>query len=168
MNGGNNMGMVQAEITLINSWDEGKERSGIIGASEIRKVTITAVVDTGAATLVINEEIRKKLGLEIKSHRIVTLADGSKKDYSMTEPVTVMWKNRDTVCSAYVLPNSPCVFLGAIPLEGLDLTINPKRQELIGAHGEEQTGYVFYCGGNFVAQCGGNFVAKCAGNFVAR
>ena len=159
MNGGNNMGMVHAEITLINSRDEGNAKCGLIGASEIRKLTLTSVVDTGAATLVINEEIRKKLGLEIKNHRIVTLADGSKNDYAITEPVTVMWKNRDTACSAYVLPNSPCVFLGAIPLEGLDLTINPKRQELIGAHGEEQTGYVYQCGGNFVAECAGNFVA---------
>jgi hypothetical protein len=27
--------------------------------------------------------------------------------------------------------------LGALPLEGMDLTVNPKRNEVVGAHGEE-------------------------------
>jgi hypothetical protein len=33
------------------------------------------------------------------------------------------------------MPDAPDVLLGAIPLEGMDLTINPLR-ELVGVHGD--------------------------------
>jgi hypothetical protein len=32
---------------------------------------------------------------------------------------------------------TPDVLLGAIPLEDMDLVVNPAKQELIGAHGDE-------------------------------
>ena len=131
------MGFVHAEITLKNAVDEANAQRGIIKESEIRQTTLTAMVDTGAGTLVINEEIRQLLGLEIKAFRQAKLADGSLNKCGLTEPVCVQWKNRDTICQAMVLPNSSTVLLGAIPLEGMDLIINPVSQELTGAHGEE-------------------------------
>ena len=33
-------------------------------------------------------------------------------------------------------PREEDVLMGAYPLEGLDLTVNPKRQEVAGAHGD--------------------------------
>jgi hypothetical protein len=36
-----------------------------------------------------------------------------------------------------VLPDATDILLGAIPLEGMDLTINPKR-ELVGVHGDKE------------------------------
>jgi hypothetical protein len=36
-----------------------------------------------------------------------------------------------------VLPGAEEVLLGAIPLEDMDLIVNPARQELTGAHGDE-------------------------------
>ena len=131
------MGLVYADITLRNAIDEGNAQRGIIKESEIRQTTLTAMVDTGAGTLVINEEIRQLLGLEIKSFRQGKLADGTLNKYALTEPVSVQWKNRDTTCQAMVLPNSSDVLLGAIPLEGMDLIVNPVSQELVGAHGDE-------------------------------
>ena len=38
---------------------------------------------------------------------------------------------------ATVVPGSEKVLLGAIPLEGMDLTVNPKTQEVMGIHGDE-------------------------------
>jgi len=35
------------------------------------------------------------------------------------------------------MPNANNVLLGAIPLEAMDLIINPSKQELIGAHGDK-------------------------------
>jgi hypothetical protein len=35
------------------------------------------------------------------------------------------------------VPGAEEVLLGAIPLEDLDLIVDPVRQELTGAHGEE-------------------------------
>ena len=36
-----------------------------------------------------------------------------------------------------VISGAENVLLGAIPLEGLDLMVNPVTQELVGAHGDE-------------------------------
>jgi len=35
-----------------------------------------------------------------------------------------------------MLAGAENVLLGAIPLEGMDLMINPKTQELVGVHGD--------------------------------
>jgi hypothetical protein len=51
--------------------------------------------DTGAWTLIINEEIRQKLGLTILKPVKSSLADGSTTEYGLTEPVDIRWKDRD-------------------------------------------------------------------------
>jgi hypothetical protein len=51
--------------------------------------------------------------------------------------VEVHWKNRDTACPALLLPGAQEVLLGAIPLEDLDLLVDPAGGELQGAHGDE-------------------------------
>jgi len=131
------MGMVHAEITLKNAIDVGAAQRGMIKDSEIRQTTVTAMVDTGAGTLVINEKIRQILGLEIQGKRRARLADGAAENYAVTEPVSIHWKNRDSTCKALVLPNADNILLGAIPLEDMDLIVNPAKQELVGAHGDE-------------------------------
>ncbi|MDR1307732.1 MAG: hypothetical protein LBK74_09190 [Treponema sp.] len=55
----------------------------------------------------------------------------------ITEYVEVRWKDRKTACEALVLPDEEDVLLGAYPLEGMDLTVNPKKQEVVGAHGDK-------------------------------
>jgi clan AA aspartic protease len=131
------MGLVYAEITLKNAGDVTNVKRGTIKEQEVRQMTLTAMVDTGAITLVINEATYEKLGLATKDYRRSTLADGSKQKCRITEPVEVWWKNRRTSCEAIVLPNSDKVLLGAIPLEGMDLMVNPVEQALVGIHGDE-------------------------------
>ena len=131
------MGMVHAEITLKNAIDVGAAQRGMIKDAEIRQTTVTAMVDTGAGTLVINEKVRQILGLEIQGKRRARLADGVAENYAVTEPVSIHWKNRDSTCKALVLPNADNILLGAIPLEDMDLIVNPAKQELVGAHGDE-------------------------------
>jgi clan AA aspartic protease len=99
-------------------------------------MTVRSLIDTGAGSIVINEETREKLGLDIIGNRSGTLADGTKNFYRLAGPVEVIWKDRYTTCDAIVLPDANEILLGAIPLEGMDLTINPKR-ELVGVHGDE-------------------------------
>jgi len=40
----------------------------------------------------------------------------------------------------FVVVNSGRILLGAIPLEDMDLIVDPAKQELIGAHGDEEVG----------------------------
>ena len=110
-------------------------RRAAIEEAEIRQMTTNAMVDTGAFTLVINEEIREKLGLDISGAGEGTLADGTKVECDMAGPIEIWWKNRRAVCEALVLPEAKDVLLGAYPLELMDLTINPNR-ELVGVHGD--------------------------------
>ncbi|MCL2185622.1 MAG: clan AA aspartic protease [Treponema sp.] len=130
------MSIVKTEITLKNADDIMAVRRGLIKDSDIRQVTINSLVDTGAWTLVINEEIREKLGLEIVGTESGTLADGTEREFNLAGPVEVRWKNRRTTCEALVIPDADDILLGAIPMEAMDLTINPRR-ELVGVHGDQ-------------------------------
>jgi clan AA aspartic protease len=130
------MGTVQTEITLKNAADWVNAKTGLIREQEVRSITVTAVVDTGAASLVISEEICQKLGLGIERERSARVADGRRVFCKVTEPVKVEWKDRDTSCDAMVIPGAETVLLGAIPLEGMDLMIHPAKQELVGVHGD--------------------------------
>ena len=130
------MGTVHAEITLRNVLDEGQVRKGLIREDEVRSVTVTAVVDTGAASLIINEELCQKLGLGITEERSAKMADGRRVACKLTEAVDVHWKDRHWPCAAVVVPGAESVLLGVIPLEGMDLMINPKTQKLEGVHGD--------------------------------
>ena len=136
------MGLVYTDIILKNSIDVGVYRRGGIKEPEVRQTTVKAMVDTGCFTLVIPEEIRKELGLEIEGEDVVTLANETTSNLrfaicKITEPVTIYWKNRQTAAQAMVLPSAKEVLLGAIPLEGMDLIVDPARQAVIGAHGEK-------------------------------
>jgi clan AA aspartic protease len=129
------MSVVYTEITLKNEIDAAFAEKGYIKEDEIRQITTQAIVDTGAWTLVISNETREKLGLRDKGFGEATLADGQTGEYPMAGPLEIWWKNRNLVCNALVIPDAPDILLGAWILEGLDLTINPKR-ELVGIHGD--------------------------------
>jgi clan AA aspartic protease len=131
------MSIVYTELTLKNEIDTAFAEKGYIKENEVRQMTVQAIVDTGAWTLVINNEIREKLGLRDKGLGEATLADGQKEEYPMAGPLEIIWKNGHFTCDALVLPDAPDILLGAIPPEGMDLTINPKR-ELVGVHGDKE------------------------------
>ena len=137
------MGMVHAEITLKNIMDEGYARDGYIKPEDIRTATVKAIVDTGAMSLVITEDLRKKLGLGIRREKIVKTANGQRVTGKVTDAVEVQWKNREWSVNALVIPGAEDILLGAIPLEGLDLMVNPVTQELVGIHGDDVE-YIVY------------------------
>jgi clan AA aspartic protease len=131
------MGHVHTEIILKNAGDVTNARRGFVKELEIRQTTVTAMVDTGASTLIINEAIRQQLGLTVEDSYEAEIADGSLQTYGLTESVQIQWKDRKAVCQAVVIPNKNEALLGVIPLEAMDLIINPVKQELTGAHGDK-------------------------------
>jgi len=131
------MSQVYSEIKMINLEDKLNAKNGIINEQEIRSMTVTAMVDTGAGTLVINEAVREKLGLSKKGKRSGILADGVRGIYDMAGPLELWWKDRDLVLYAMVIPNADEILLGAMALEGLDLIVDPLGENLVGAHGDE-------------------------------
>ena len=129
------MSVITTEITVKNGADVIDAMRGRIKEDEVRQMTVQSIVDTGAWTMVINEETRDKLGLLDRGFGEANLADGKEEVVPMAGPVEVWWKNRRFTGDALVLPDAKDILLGAIPLEEMDLTINPKR-ELVGVHGD--------------------------------
>ena len=131
------MGTVYETITLKNARDVTDAERGIIPEQEVRETTVDALVDTGAFTIVISEEVREKLGLRVRGLREVTLANDRKEICKRTEPVEIHWKNRDATLQAIVSSGWGKVLLGALPLEDMDLMVDPVNQRLVGVHGDE-------------------------------
>jgi hypothetical protein len=131
------MSTFREKITLINVRDAGNAREGLIPESKVRIITIDAMPDTGAWTLVINEETRQKLGLAVEDSIASTLADGSTTHYGQTEGVKIQWKNRSTAQQALVVPDAHDMFLGALPLEAMDLMLDPLHKRLTSVHGNQ-------------------------------
>jgi len=131
------MGQFTEVITLKNTGDVNAFRRGLIKEGDIRQVTIRVIPDTGASTLFITEKICQKLGLFITGESVASIADGSRKSCKKTEGVDVHWKDRSTICQALVMSGSRVNLLGAIPLEGMDLRVNPVKRRLEGVHGRK-------------------------------
>jgi hypothetical protein len=100
------MSVFKEEITLANAGDIGAARNGLIPDTKIRAVTLDAMPDTGAWTLVISEDIRQKLGLAIEESSKSTLADGKTDTCGVTEGVKIKWKDRSIVLPAIVVPDA--------------------------------------------------------------
>jgi clan AA aspartic protease len=136
------MGTTYETITLKNEGDVINAERGLIKESEIRQITLRVVADTGADTLVINEEVRAALGLRVRGPADAWLADGNKSGCQITETVAVHWKDRSMTCQPRVLPNAQDVLLGAIPLENMDLIVDPIDQRVVGKHGDKQVRFI--------------------------
>jgi clan AA aspartic protease len=128
---------VHTEITLKNGDDVSAVRQGYRKEAEIRQVTADAVVDTGAWTLVINEETRAKLELKVLGTDTVNLADGGWTECSTVGPVEVWWKERHYLHEALMLPDAKKILLGAIFLEAMDLIVDPRLGKVVGVHGDQ-------------------------------
>jgi clan AA aspartic protease len=132
------MGEVKEKITLLNAGDVKMARRGIIKEAEVRQVTVDAIVDTGAGPLVITEAMRQQLGLDIVKDSSVYLAGDVPQQCTVAEAVDIHWKDRFTTSQPLVLPTGHETLLGVIPLEDMDLMVNPVERCLAGAHGDKQ------------------------------
>jgi len=130
------MGHIYAKVTLKNAGDVIKAKEGIITEPEIRQKTVQAMVDTGATFLVINEELFQKLGLHASGEKEICFANSAQALCKMTGPIEIHWENRSVSSSALVVEDAPEILLGVVPLEGLDLMVDPVSQKLTGAHGD--------------------------------
>lgn len=125
------MGLVYADIELINGEDLVLARKSIIGEEDIRKFPLNILVDTGTYYLCINETICEQLGLSIVERRKAQLANGEIEEFEVAGPIEIRFKNRRCNVDAMVLKGDNEPLLGAIPLEDMDVLIHPLRQELI-------------------------------------
>lgn len=130
------MGLVYANIEILNATDVVLAAQHQIGEEEIRHLEISCIVDSRAVMLIINEEIRAALGLTLRGMRQSRLADKSPIELPVAGPVEVRFAGRFCTTNALVLPGEGEPLLGAIPMEEMDLWVNPNRQMLTPVHPE--------------------------------
>jgi clan AA aspartic protease len=124
------MGFIYADIEIINTLDLGMAQRGFIGNDEIKRMHVSMLVDTGAYMLAINERMQEYLQIPIVDKRKVKLANDESILCDIVGPIDIRFQNRSTTCRAMVLPGNSAPLLGSIPLEDLDVVINPLKQEL--------------------------------------
>jgi clan AA aspartic protease len=131
LTGGQGLGSVYAEIELVSFDDLVLSRHGILPENEVRSIRRTALVDSGSLHLVVNEEVKQRLDLRVRHKRLARLADETVLEVEMVGPVEVRFENRSTTVLAAVLPSAEEILLGVIPLEGLDVFIDPTQERLV-------------------------------------
>jgi clan AA aspartic protease len=131
LTGGRGMGYVYAEIELTNEDHVVLHRYGILSENEIKTVKCKALVDSGAWDLVITEEIRQQLNLPVLERRTVKMADDTLMELDVVGPIEVRFEHKRTLVDAVIMPGTSEVLLGAYPMEGLDVMIDPKGERLI-------------------------------------
>jgi len=125
------MGITYAEIELIRSDDLALLRAGYIQEEQINRIKVTALVDSGASMLTIPESIKNQLNLPKVDDQQAELADGSIINVEVVGPVEIRFENRMAIVSALVIPGEAEVLLGAIPMQAMDVLIDPKQERLI-------------------------------------
>lgn len=90
-------------------------------------LSVRALVDMGTPHLCIPEHVALQLKLEPLYQREVTIADGGKRLCPYVGPVELHFDGRACFTGALVLGE---VLLGVIPMEDMDLVVNPARQEV--------------------------------------
>jgi clan AA aspartic protease len=95
---------------------------------DLEEIDAGALVDTGAVHLCIPEHVALQLQLGQLSPREMRTADGKSHLVPYVGPVRIEMLGRDCITGALVLGNQ--VLLGAIPIEDMDLVIEPARQRV--------------------------------------
>jgi clan AA aspartic protease len=95
-----------------------------------RQLELRALVDSGSVFLTLPEHVALQLGFELSRspQREVMLGDGSRQTVPMVGPVRVWFQDRYCDLSALVIGNE--ALFGAVPMEMMDLVLNPAAQKL--------------------------------------
>jgi predicted aspartyl protease len=133
------MGRVTTEATIENLEDLWDVRRGRIAEGAVRRVTVPdALVDTGATLLSIPTALIRQMGLSpVGTRRARSSSDVV--DATMYEAVRLTVQGRTCTMDVIEVPDGVPVLLGQIPLEHLDLVVDPRNCRLTGnpAHGGE-------------------------------
>ena len=124
------MGKIMTAIRLTNAGDRELSLRGQLPLGDVRCETIEALVDTGATTLAIPDDVARRLGLRFAGTRNVRYANGQREAIPWVEGVRVEILGREMTCDAFVVPAGATALIGQIPLEALDLIVDPKNREV--------------------------------------
>ena len=126
------MGKVVVPMKLENLFDIADRDRGRLAADQVRNVEVTeALVDTGAYGMLLPTRIITQLGLTPVRTRMTRTLGGrvTQMSYSAVR-FTIM--DRDGICDVGEIPDEFPPIIGQIPLEMLDLVVDPIGQRVTG------------------------------------
>jgi len=118
-------------MRLTNEGDLEVAARGLMPAEAVRTLVSEGLVDTGAVTLALPEELVEALGLRVTGQAMVRLADGSPRLLSVVGGLRIEILGRTASLDAFVLPEGSTPLIGQIPLERLDLLVDPRSRQAI-------------------------------------
>jgi clan AA aspartic protease len=125
------MGRFKVDVELANNNDVALAQSGHLDPAKVRRVTIQAVVDSGATRLVLPGAIAEQLGLTASDKVRVRYADGRSAKRDRVQGVYLKLMGREGVFTAAIEPKRETALLGAIVLEDLDFVVDCTSQRLV-------------------------------------
>ena len=141
---GMDMGRVVVSIMVENTEDRERVDRGELAPDQVRRMTVDALVDTGASFLSMPESMIQSLGLKF---------DRRKESRTVTGPITLnvyrgaRLEVQGRVVNEEVLgiPENRQVLLGQLPLERLDFWVDVCKHRLVGnpEHGGQWMAEVF-------------------------
>lgn len=133
------MGRVRTEATVENIKDLWAAEFGHRAPDQVRRIVVKdALVDAGATTLALPPRLIQQLGLSKVTEKRVTTSKGPQQ-VAIYDAVRVTIMDRFCTVDVMEVPDDVPVLIGQIPLEMLDLVVDPQGGRLIGnpAHGGE-------------------------------
>jgi clan AA aspartic protease len=108
--------LAMEKVRLTNDYDFALAAAGSLDPARVRSLTIEALVDTGATTLILPADAVERLGLPIRGHRKVRYADDRVETIPWVVGVKIEIRGREAVVSALVVPAGSMPLIGQIPL----------------------------------------------------
>ena len=78
------MGEIRIKVNLTNAVDDDLASQGRLSRDEVRRLEVTAVIDTGTVTTVLPAGVVEQLGLSVRGRRVAQYADGRKDNVGIT------------------------------------------------------------------------------------
>lgn len=133
------LGRVTTEALIENIEDLWEVKRGMRPVDQARSILVKdALVDTGATFLSMPSAMTARLGLVQSGSRPILTSTGP-AEAAIFEAVRLTIMSRECIVQVLEVPDGIPTQIGQIPLEYLDLVVDPKNRRLIGnpAHGGE-------------------------------
>ena len=124
------MGRFSVDIVIANNRDVVTAEPAARIPDSVKHLTLSGVVDSGAARLVLPLRAAEELQLQADGETMVRFADGRREKRALVSNVWLQHQGRHGVFSAVIEPNRDDALIGAMVLEELDLLVDCGTQSL--------------------------------------